>query len=94
MNEFGIETKADPQELELLRKIGEALVVLHNDIKELKEKRVESLPPVIVESLPAVRVKNLQDLKPYFEMVEKATKHLAVAITLMSSKMEPVEKSK
>ena len=92
MSDFGIETKADPVELQKLDSIGKALVLIYNEIRSLKEKPPAPPQPAIIEKLPAVRVNNLQDLKPYFEMVEKATKHLAVAITLMSSKMDPVEK--
>lgn len=76
----GLELKADPEELEILRKISSNLVTIFSAIKTDEPANIVKLPPV--------RVENLKDLKPYFEMVEKTTKHLAVAITLVSSKME------
>jgi hypothetical protein len=78
-----------------LDKIGQALVLIYNQFKGFKF----TLPKIFkvqgsvdvdsISDLPPVHVENLKDLKPYFESVEKATKYLATAITIMSSKSTP-----
>lgn len=90
------EEKSAPEIVSKLGKIGDALVVIYNHIKGFKI----DLPKIFkvqgnvdvdsVADLPPIHVQNFKDLKPYFEAVEGATKHLAAAITLMASK-SPLE---
>lgn len=78
-----------------LDKIGQGLVVIYNHLKNFKF----NLPKIFkvqgnvdvdsIADLPPVHIQNFKDLKPYFEAVEGATKHLATAITLMASKSPP-----
>lgn len=80
-----------------LDKIGQGLVVIYNHLKSFKFE----LPKVFqvkgsidvdsVGDLPPVHIQNFKDLRPYFEMSEKAIKQLATAITLISSKTAPTQ---
>lgn len=84
--------KADPKVISSLDKIGQALVVVFNHLKGFKIDwpkifKIEGTVDInSVADLPPIHVENFKDLKPYFESVEKATKYLATAITLISSK--------
>jgi hypothetical protein len=84
--------EADPKVLSSLDKIGQALVMIFNQVRSFKinwPKIFNVQGNVDVNSildLPPVYIKNFKDLRPYFEMSEKAIKQLAVAITLISSK--------
>lgn len=84
--------RADPKVISSLDKIGQGLVVIFNQIKSFKIDwpkifKVQGVVDVdSVADLPPIHIKNFKDLKPYFDNVEKATKYLATAITLVSSK--------
>ena len=94
--EFEFQEKADPQVLTLLDKLGKAIVVVFNQLKNYKvelPKTFQVKGDVNVTDIPPIHIENFKDLRSYFEMSEKAIKQLATAITLVSSKSPVPQKS-
>ena len=90
------EDSGNPEVTNSLDKLGKALVMIYNHLQGFKitlPKIFEVKGSVDVDSvadLPPVHIQNFKDLRPYFEMSEKAIKQLAAAITIMSSKSTPI----
>lgn len=90
--------RADPRVLSSLDKLGQAIVVIFNHLKNFKidwPKVFQVKGSVDIDSvadLPPVHIQNFKDLRPYFESLEKSLKYLSTAITLVSSKTpEPIK---
>jgi len=94
MDPIGLEfrQKADPEELNLLDKIGKGLVMLYNTVKAIKVDLPKVYPvkgSVDIDSLPPVSIDNLTELGSYFAGLEKRIGDLAQAISMAkASKIE------